>query len=354
MASRQPPGPTSPIRTNVDMAMNNLMSSPTSTSAYPLPLPPPPPPPPLPLPQPLPPQQHSPRSLPSPHLTAHVHQYSPPPQQKLHGPSYTPADASPTLPSIGLFQQRSSSGSYSHQSPPLQCQSPGSGLDNRLPSHSPLPAVEQFQQHHSPTHRQGYPLPPPSVDSVQQQQPFPVARLPIPTRPTSSLSGPLPSPIQMTYNPQHQQSPPQGYQYQPSHQQPTLPGYPPTQTQQSPYVSQPTILQPTFQHPLPQHPHSPTLAKPTTAPRPASNPRPAQSVPKQPSPTPVPANQIPPGGAPARKYLNEKVTPALLEGMKMLVREQPDDPLLALAKFLEERHREMLDDVKMEDVHGSN
>jgi hypothetical protein len=78
---------------------------------------------------------------------------------------------------------------------------------------------------------------------------------------------------------------------------------------------------------------------------------------KQPSPTPAPANQIPPGGAPARRYLNDNVTPVLLEGMKMLAREQPKEPLLALARFLEERHREEMQrgekkggDVKMEDA----
>jgi hypothetical protein len=75
---------------------------------------------------------------------------------------------------------------------------------------------------------------------------------------------------------------------------------------------------------------------------------------KQPSPTPTPANQIPPGGAPARRFLNDNVTPALLEGMKMLAREQPKEPLLALAKFLEEKHQELQkDDVKMEDANGA-
>lgn len=43
--------------------------------------------------------------------------------------------------------------------------------------------------------------------------------------------------------------------------------------------------------------------------------------------------------------------------MKMLAREQPKEPLLALARFLEERHREEMQrgekkggDVKMEDA----
>lgn len=72
------------------------------------------------------------------------------------------------------------------------------------------------------------------------------------------------------------------------------------------------------------------------------------------SPTPAPSNQIPPGGAPARRYLNENVTPALLDGMKMLAREQPKEPLLALAKFLEDRHRQIQneEDVRMDDVDG--
>ena len=81
---------------------------------------------------------------------------------------------------------------------------------------------------------------------------------------------------------------------------------------------------------------------------------------KQPSPVPIPdvaAKQIPPGGAPARKFLNENVTPALLEGMTMLAREQPKEPLLALARFLEEKHQELAraetTDVKMEDANGS-
>ncbi|TGZ82412.1 hypothetical protein EX30DRAFT_370526 [Ascodesmis nigricans] len=113
----------------------------------------------------------------------------------------------------------------------------------------------------------------------------------------------------------------------------------------------------TQQDPLQVTP-SATLQQPTqTAPPPA---RPPQPVPRQGLPaskqaTPpaqVPANQIPPGGAPARRYLNENVTPALLEGMKMLAREQPKHPLLVLAKFLEERHRELEQDrdVDMEDA----
>ena len=73
---------------------------------------------------------------------------------------------------------------------------------------------------------------------------------------------------------------------------------------------------------------------------------------KQASPAPLPVNQIPPGGAPARRYLNENVTPVLLEGMKMLAREQPKDPLLVLARFLEEQHRE-IEKAKVDGANGS-
>ncbi|CAA21425.1 Set1C complex and Lid2 complex subunit, Dpy-30 domain Sdc1 [Schizosaccharomyces pombe] len=38
--------------------------------------------------------------------------------------------------------------------------------------------------------------------------------------------------------------------------------------------------------------------------------------------------------APARQYLNEKVTPVLLEGMKILARDRPENPLQFLGQFL--------------------
>lgn len=64
-------------------------------------------------------------------------------------------------------------------------------------------------------------------------------------------------------------------------------------------------------------------------------------------------------GAPARRYLNEKVTGVLLEGMKRLAAEQyvdleelssrdtdiaihrPEDPLRVLGEFLLQRSREL-------------
>ncbi|EPY50519.1 dpy-30 domain-containing protein Sdc1 [Schizosaccharomyces cryophilus OY26] len=40
------------------------------------------------------------------------------------------------------------------------------------------------------------------------------------------------------------------------------------------------------------------------------------------------------GVAPSREYLNENVTPVLLEGMKMLARDRPENPLQVLGQFL--------------------
>ncbi|EER29443.1 COMPASS (complex proteins associated with Set1p) component [Coccidioides posadasii str. Silveira] len=51
----------------------------------------------------------------------------------------------------------------------------------------------------------------------------------------------------------------------------------------------------------------------------------------------VPASAIPQvraGGAPARIYLNEKIVPYLLEGMKPLAKDQPPNPLRLLGEYL--------------------
>ncbi|PKY05052.1 hypothetical protein P168DRAFT_318088 [Aspergillus campestris IBT 28561] len=49
---------------------------------------------------------------------------------------------------------------------------------------------------------------------------------------------------------------------------------------------------------------------------------------------PTNTNQVRPGGAPARVYMNEKIVPYLLEGMKGIAKEQPANPLRALGEFL--------------------
>ncbi|KAK9370428.1 hypothetical protein V1509DRAFT_617758 [Lipomyces kononenkoae] len=45
------------------------------------------------------------------------------------------------------------------------------------------------------------------------------------------------------------------------------------------------------------------------------------------------------GGAPTRRYLNELVTPALLDGVRFVAREQPENPLEVLGKYLLERSK---------------
>ncbi|KAL8365962.1 hypothetical protein RB595_004643 [Gaeumannomyces hyphopodioides] len=54
----------------------------------------------------------------------------------------------------------------------------------------------------------------------------------------------------------------------------------------------------------------------------------------------IPAEATP-HGAPARRYLNTKVTGVLLEGMKLIAKEQPKDPLRVLGEFLLQRSKEL-------------
>ncbi|RYC54406.1 hypothetical protein CHU98_g11806, partial [Xylaria longipes] len=46
-------------------------------------------------------------------------------------------------------------------------------------------------------------------------------------------------------------------------------------------------------------------------------------------------------GAPTRQYLNSKVTPHLLDGMKNIAKNRPKDPLRVLGEFLLERSKEL-------------
>ncbi|PYI25203.1 hypothetical protein BP00DRAFT_452342 [Aspergillus indologenus CBS 114.80] len=50
---------------------------------------------------------------------------------------------------------------------------------------------------------------------------------------------------------------------------------------------------------------------------------------------------IRPGGAPARVYMNEKIVPYLLEGMKSVAKEQPPNPLRVLGEFLIQKSNEI-------------
>ncbi|KAL4782669.1 hypothetical protein BJX76DRAFT_358724 [Aspergillus varians] len=53
------------------------------------------------------------------------------------------------------------------------------------------------------------------------------------------------------------------------------------------------------------------------------------------------ANPVRPGGAPARVYMNEKIVPYLLEGMKNVTKEQPANPLRVLGEYLIQKSNEV-------------
>ncbi|MCJ1352474.1 MAG: hypothetical protein MMC33_002458 [Icmadophila ericetorum] len=84
--------------------------------------------------------------------------------------------------------------------------------------------------------------------------------------------------------------------------------------------------------PLPQQISTPTAARTATPTRHTNGVVEAS--------TPMPSKAVP-HGAQARRYLNEKVTGVLLEGMKRLAVEQPEDPLRVLGEYLLQRSREL-------------
>ncbi|KAK4117164.1 hypothetical protein N656DRAFT_773228 [Canariomyces notabilis] len=71
----------------------------------------------------------------------------------------------------------------------------------------------------------------------------------------------------------------------------------------------------------------------------------AASAHPEPAAGPAPGFTMPseaaPHGAPVRQYINTKITGVLLEGMKLVAREQPKDPLRVLGEFLLQRSREL-------------
>ncbi|KAI1448069.1 hypothetical protein F5Y02DRAFT_377188 [Annulohypoxylon stygium] len=52
-------------------------------------------------------------------------------------------------------------------------------------------------------------------------------------------------------------------------------------------------------------------------------------------------SEAPPHGAPVRQYLNTKVTGPLLDGMKLLAKTKPQDPLRVLGEYLLQRSKEL-------------
>ncbi|KAH7399326.1 hypothetical protein BKA66DRAFT_565408 [Pyrenochaeta sp. MPI-SDFR-AT-0127] len=85
--------------------------------------------------------------------------------------------------------------------------------------------------------------------------------------------------------------------------------------------------QPSLQPTVSTQPPTPQPAPPAAAPAPASSrnsPHPTQQAPTQPMPH----------GSPTRVYLNQNVTPHLLEAMKHLATTEPEKPLKWLSEFL--------------------
>ncbi|KAL7629254.1 COMPASS (complex proteins associated with Set1p) component [Parahypoxylon ruwenzoriense] len=71
----------------------------------------------------------------------------------------------------------------------------------------------------------------------------------------------------------------------------------------------------------------------------ASSSRAASQLP-DPAALTMPASAAP-HGAPVRQYLNTKVTGPLLEGMKIVARDRPKDPLRVLGEYLIQRSKEL-------------
>lgn len=75
-------------------------------------------------------------------------------------------------------------------------------------------------------------------------------------------------------------------------------------------------------------------------------PPPASTTPSAPPTTststipPLPGKPVPHGG-PTRQYLNQNITPHLLEGMKYVAAYEPEKPLQWLSEFLAERSKEV-------------
>ncbi|KAI5218631.1 hypothetical protein AUEXF2481DRAFT_90973 [Aureobasidium subglaciale EXF-2481] len=107
-------------------------------------------------------------------------------------------------------------------------------------------------------------------------------------------------------------------------------------------VPPPPVAQAPSASPLPAT-ASATIAPPTAS-LPASAPTPPPAPPTRPSSIP-PAVSLPPEkphahGSPTRVYLNQAVTPHLLEGMKYLAAYEPEKPLKWLSEFLAKRSME--------------
>ncbi|KAF1959294.1 hypothetical protein CC80DRAFT_490249 [Byssothecium circinans] len=93
-------------------------------------------------------------------------------------------------------------------------------------------------------------------------------------------------------------------------------------------------------HPTPHEP-VPPVATTSTAPTPAApTPTTTRNSPHPSAPSQAPTQPIP-HGSPTRLYLNQHVTPHLLEAMKHLVTNEPEKPLKFLSDFLAQKSAEL-------------
>ncbi|KAI8940089.1 hypothetical protein NX059_003807 [Plenodomus lindquistii] len=115
----------------------------------------------------------------------------------------------------------------------------------------------------------------------------------------------------------------------------------PTTTSTTTIAPQPSSA-PDQQQPPPALQPQPSAPSPAPTPAPASLPAPASS---RNSPHPIAQPQAPtqpiPHGSPTRVYLNQNVTPYLLEAMKHLATTEPDKPLKWLSEFLAKKSAEI-------------
>ncbi|KAI5376189.1 hypothetical protein CC77DRAFT_933078 [Alternaria alternata] len=125
---------------------------------------------------------------------------------------------------------------------------------------------------------------------------------------------------------------------QPADVEMTDSGAPPAQDTQSQAQAD---LQPTVQT-VPPTPSTTTPAPPSAPSLPTvPTPTPAASSRNSPHPTAQAPTQPIPHGSPTRVYLNQHVTPHLLEAMKHLATTEPEKPLKWLSEFLAQKSREI-------------
>ncbi|USP77207.1 uncharacterized protein yc1106_04481 [Curvularia clavata] len=113
-------------------------------------------------------------------------------------------------------------------------------------------------------------------------------------------------------------------------------------TTEQPAPTDPSSLQPTVQTqpPTPSQAAAPTPSSAPVLPTTTSATTPASSRNSPHPPAQAPTAPIP-HGSPTRIYLNQHVTPYLLEAMKHLATQEPEKPLKWLSEFLAQKSAEV-------------